>query len=75
METEIQDYKFDGDEDGLKFMRLLDRDEFETIKYCVDNKGEANVFDSRNNSHFEITKSSDGIYMVSKVKSSSFSWF
>lgn len=75
METKIQGYKFDGDPDGLKFMQLLDWDEFETIRYCVDNKGEANIFDSYNKYHYEITKSSDGIYMVSKVQPAGSSWF
>lgn len=76
METKIQGYKFDGDPDGIKFMQLLDYDEFETVRYCVENKGEANIFDSKFNKHYEITKSSDGIYMVSKVEpSGSSSWF
>lgn len=76
METQIRDYNFDGDPDGIKFMQLLDYDEFETVRYCVDNKGEANVFDSKSNHHYEVTKSSDGIYMISKVKSSGLSsWF
>lgn len=75
METKIQGYAFDGDPDGIKFMQLLDWDEFETTRYCVDNKGEANIFDSKYNYHYEITKSSDNIYMLSKVKSSGSSWF
>jgi hypothetical protein len=76
METKIQSYNFDGDDDGLKFLQFLDSDEFETMRYCVDNKGEANIFDSKYNNHYEITKSADGIYMVSKVKSSgTSSWF
>lgn len=75
-EIKINDYQFDGDPDGLKFMQLLDWEEFGTLRYCVDNKGEANVFDSKLNNHYEVTKSSDGIYMVSKVKpTSSSSWF
>jgi hypothetical protein len=76
METKIQGYNFDGDPDGLKFVQFLDRDEFETMRSRVDDRGEANLLDSRNNYHFEITKSADGIYMVSKVQpSSSSSWF
>lgn len=76
METDIQNHKFDGDPDGLKFVWSLDREEFQTLIYCVNNKGEANLLDSRNNYHFEITKSSDGIFMVSKVEpSSASSWF
>jgi len=76
VEIKIQGYKFDGDPDGIKFMQFLDWDEFETIRYCVENKGEANIFDSKLNFHYEITKSSDGIYMISKVKSSgASSWF
>ena len=71
METKIQGYAFDGDPDGVKFMQLLDFDEFETTRYCVENKGEANIFDSKLNYHYEITKSSDGIYMVSKVEPTS----
>ena len=75
-ETKIQGYNFDGDDDGLKFLQFLDFDEFETMRYCVENKGEANILDSKYNYHYEITKSSDGIYMVSKVKSSGSSgWF
>ena len=71
MEMKIQGYTFDGDPDGLKFVQLLVWEEFESARYCVDNKGEANIFDSKNNYHYEITKSSDGIYMVSKVQPSS----
>ncbi|MEK7151657.1 MAG: hypothetical protein AAB784_03020 [Patescibacteria group bacterium] len=75
-ETKIQGYMFDGDADGLKFLQLLDYEEFESLRYCVENKGEANFLDSKFNYHFEITKSSDGIYMISKVQpSSSSSWF
>lgn len=68
-------YKFDGDPDGLKFLELLDEAEIGTIIYCVDNKAEANSYDSYNKAHFEITKSADGIYMISKVAASSSSWF
>ncbi len=75
METKIHGYLFDGDPDGLKFVANFDWDEFQTAKYVVDNKGEGNFFDSKGNVHWEITKSADGIYMVSKVKSSSSSWF
>lgn len=75
METKIHGYNFDGDPEGLKFLGFLDSYEWETIKYCVDNKGEANVYDSYHKKHYEVTKSSDGIYMVSEVKSSSSSWF
>ena len=57
-ETKIQGYQFDGDPDGIKFMQLLDFDEFETVRYCVENNGEANIFDSKLNCHYEITKSS-----------------
>ena len=74
-ETEIQGHTFDGDPDGINFIQLLDRHEMETLIYSVDNKGEANLLDSKNNLHWEITKSSDNIYMISKVKPHSSSWF
>ena len=75
MVTKVQNYQFDGDPDGLKYVQLLDQDEFETLRYCINGKGEAHIFDSRKNFHFEITKSTDGIYMISKVQPPSSSWF
>jgi len=75
-ETEIHSYKWDGDPEGLRFLGFLDWNEIETIKYCVDNKGEANFYDSHGKKHYEATKSSDGIYMISEVKpASSSNWF
>lgn len=74
MATEIQGYQFDGDPDGLKFIGRLDWDELQTIIYCVDNKGKAKMQDNYGN-HLEITKSSEGVYMISKVAAASSSWF
>jgi len=65
MAIQIQGYNFDGDPDGLKFINKLNWDEFQTLIYCVDNKGSAHI-QSDFAAHFEITKSSDGTYMVSK---------
>jgi len=72
--AEIQGYQFDGDPDGLKFFGRLDWDELQTVIYCVDNKGKAKVLDNYGN-HLGITKSSEGIYMISKVAAASSSWF
>ncbi len=75
MPAKIQGYDFDGDLDGLKFLGFLSWDEFESLRHSIDDRGKTNVFDSKYNSHYEITKSSDDIYMVSKVQpSSSSSW-
>lgn len=72
MATEIQGYNFDGDPDGIRFFGNLSWDELQTILYSVDNKGKAHIQSSPTN-HFEITKSSDGTYMISKIQPSS-SW-
>lgn len=74
MVTEIQGYQFDGDPDGLKFVSRFNWEELETLMYCVDNRGKANILDNLSN-HLEITKSSEGVYMVSKVASTTSSWF
>lgn len=74
MEQSIKGYKWDGDPDGLKMMAMLNDQEIETILYCVKNKGEANIRDTKYNCGYEITKSQDGIFMVSKVEIST-SWF
>jgi hypothetical protein len=75
MVTKIQNYDFDGDPDGLKFIGLLSLDEFESMRYCIENKGDAHLFDSYNKYHYEVTKSAEHIYMVSKVQpASSSSW-
>ncbi len=75
METKIQGYNFDGDPDGIKFLYALDAEELQTLIYDTDNKGKANFFDSRNNYHYEITRSQEYVYMVSKVQAPSSSWF
>lgn len=76
MATKIQGYYFDGDPDGLKFISWLDYEELQTMVYDADNRGKGYVEDSYNKTHFEVTKSPDGTYMVSKVKpSGSSSWF
>lgn len=75
-EIEIRDYKFDGDAEGLKFLQLFIWDEFETMRYAVDNMGKANLYDSAHKKHFEVTKAGNtGIYMVAEIGSSSSSWF
>ncbi|MBI4160386.1 MAG: hypothetical protein HY506_00570 [Candidatus Yanofskybacteria bacterium] len=74
-EIKIHDYKADGDPEGLKFLEYLDLNEWETLRYAVDNKGEANVLDSHGKKHYEVTRSSDGIYMISEVKPEGSGWF
>ncbi len=74
MSTSIKGYNFDGDPDGLKFVQFLDDNEIQTIRYCVDNKGEAHIRDQKNN-HLEITKSGEGVYVISKTAATSSGWF
>ncbi|MEX1063979.1 MAG: hypothetical protein WD898_01245 [Candidatus Paceibacterota bacterium] len=76
MESKIQGYQFEGeDEKGLKFLAQLNWDELETVRYAVENKGKASIFDSRDKTHWEVTKSAGGIYVVSKVEPKSSGWF
>lgn len=67
MATQIQGYYFDGDPDGINFFWKLNTAELATIAYAVDNKGDAHVIDTYNQYHYEITKSSEGSYVISKV--------
>ena len=75
MATTIQGYNFDGDPDGLKFVQGLTYDELQSVIYLVENKGDAHV-QSSPSMHFEVTKSSEGNYVISKTQSSTTSsWF
>ena len=73
MEQTFRGYKFDGDPDGIRFLGLMSEDEIVTIVKSVDNRSKANILGDNHN-HFEVTKSSEGIYMISKISVSS-SWF
>jgi hypothetical protein len=75
MATTIQGYNFDGDPDGLKFIQGLTWDELLSVIYLVDNKGNAHL-QSTPSMHFEVTKSSEGNYVIAKTQASgSSSWF